>query len=248
MSHRIDIPVSVPESSVIVPNEVYTIAYHNLRASVSIDNWQYCTEFTAPIDTVRLEESIVVSDEWPRSHVLIGNALIEPNNHDIGEINFHYRRVLTEILPFVDRSASVVIGVRQCADIHTSCLLNTRIDTQKLLKLYPYLKKLPSGVVSMDIGLVMENEELLDCMSLFKFSADEYQKLCETETLHRDYNGLIDSVIRNDEDQNDLSSVSRAKVCVIPTGQMIMTGSLNRRAIIYAYHIVLQVVASCAVM
>ncbi len=250
---NIAIPITVPVSDIIVPEETYTIAYHDLRALVTIGNWKYCTELNTPIDLDKLDA--IIEKESPlvlnRVHTLVGrNVIIENNNHDIGEINFHYRRLISDvILPSiddpVDNKLTRVIGVRQCAGVIVKCRFNTRVDTKKLLHLYPYATMPSNGMVCLEVGLLMHYEELQDGMTMFKFSAQEYQNLCEAEALHRGYNEMLDKSIDNREDITDMSSVERAKVCILPTGDMYMTGTLNRRATINAVYNVMQAVASC---
>lgn len=249
MSRAINIPITVPESQIIVPHEEYKIRYSGIQAVVSIDSWYHCTEFSIPIDHERLKK--VLGDHKSNSdrfHVLSENALVERVNHDIADITFHYRNALTDLLPFMkqdETTTSSIIGVRQRADMHVLCSIDRPIEIEHILHLYPHAKRLNGVFVSLNMNEIMATKKLNDGLSLFKFSVDEYKKMCENESLHRDYNAMIPSVIKVIDDQDDLSSVPHVKVCIHHTGQIIMTGPLNRRSVITATYNLLQAIESC---
>lgn len=245
MTTRVFLPITEPESSTIVPHEEYNLVYHDLHAKVVIDNWQYCTQFNVPINHDKLNQIGVQNEK--RSHLFEGNALIEHNNHDVGEINLHYRRLISDLLESgcIDKRDALLIGERQCAGLYVTCLLNTSLNLKRFASLYPYVRRITNDAVSLEVSHLVDKEVLQDGMSMFKFSAQEYQKLCETEEKHRKYNGLIEPSIRNNEDANDMTSVSRAKVYISSSGRIVMTGTLNRRATINAAYNVLQAVACC---
>lgn len=252
---RINIPITVPESQVSLQNEQYNLTYENLRADISIDNWTYCTVFDAPIDHKRLVEAINRGggdNGDGRHHTLSSNALVEHKNHDMSEINFHYRHLLADIGAFIKREEEGrVVGVRQCANLFIVGTLNRCINLNHLVRRFPgYTKELPtSQTICLDIGSLIRKEGVnpRDALNSFMFSVDEYQKLCDNEMIHLSYNEMIDaSLIRIVEDMNDLSSTTHAKINFLPSGHMLLYGIANRRSAISVMYNVLRVVSpSC---
>jgi len=230
-------------------HETYTLCHHAIHATVIIDNWQYCTEFTTPIDAEKLCLLYPQrATERLRHHTLVDNILIEEHSHSIEAIGLHLRATLAELTPTNDTDQ---IGRRDCLDVHSTSLVNgQRINLNRLIELYPYAKPITIGrgdAVCVEMALLVENEELLDGTGVLKSSPTEYTRLCENEKAHRALDQLfigsrLELLHTNEQ---DVSSVERAKACILGTGKVIMTGPTNRRATINAHYNVLQMVASC---
>lgn len=247
-------PILIPvvATPALATHETYTLCHHAIRATVSIDNWQYCTEFTTPIDAEKLCLLYPQrATERLRHHTLVDNILIEEHSHSIEAIGRHLRATLAELSTITPKNDTAQIGRRDCLDVHSTSLVNgQRINLNRLIELYPYAKPITSGrgdAVCIDMALLMENEELLDGTSVLKFSPTEYTRLCENEKAHRAHDEfLIESRLELlHTNEQDVSTVERAKACILGTGQVIMTGPTNRRATINAHYNVLQMIASC---
>lgn len=250
---RINIPITVPESLVSLQNEQYSLTYENLHTDISIDNWTYCTVFDAPIDHVRLTEAINRGggdNGDGRHHTLSSNALVEHKNHDMSEINFHYRHLLADIEPFIKREGSVA-GVRQCANLFIVGTLNRCIDLKDIARRFPeHTKEISnSRTLCLDIGSLIRTKGInpRDALNAFIFSVEEYHKLCDNECIHLSYNEMIDaSLITIVEDMNDLSCTVHAKINFLPSGHMLLYGITNRRSAISVMYNLLRIVSpSC---
>lgn len=178
---------------------------------------------------------------------MIDNALVEHANHDIAQITLNYRLLLAALLKCmpVQQQSGVQpsLGTRQCADIHTTALLtNASVNIDSLFLHCPATTRTSTNSLMMQIGKASRHlPSTCDGLSLLKFSIREQQKLEHNEATHKRYNEQIDERIEIDEEMEETWSVDRSKVYIFTDGRMVMTGATNRRSVITAYSIVLQV-------
>lgn len=240
----IHIPISIPENKcVIVPKEEYIINYGNCKAKLRIDGWTYCTAFNVTFD----ESKIATTEKKNgRSHVLLGNNLLEFRQHDIADITFYYREILTELLSAVKESEiPEVLGTRGCGDMHINANLNKKIDINRLVFHCPVAQRLGKDAVLLQLCNLPKKFTPEDAISLFRFSVNEYEKLCQNESLHLEYDKRIDSRIKHDDIPSDTGSVFNSKVVITSNGNMHMTGVVNRRSMLVAFYNVLEVLNQC---
>lgn len=220
------------------------LCYNELKLSATFNNWIYCTELNGAVDT----------DQTPvnSKHGQVNRSVIvESGNHDIQSMIQEYNEILARVkVNFKpDEQTQSFMGIRRCADIVSSGQLNCFIDTLKMKAYFPYVRNLcGTGAIGVDLKDVMVNEEMVDGMTMFKFTPD-YNTLMVNIKNHEHCNTLIAPDIVNEEtvcdqkmNENELDSV---KAIILSSGQIIMNGNTNRISVIRAFYVLLQMIACC---
>lgn len=231
--------------------EQLLICYNELKLSATFNNWVYCTELNGVVDHCQIHAP-------SKYNTIHRNVIVESGNHDVHGMIRDYNETLVSVKANFkpDEQSQSIMGIRRCADIVSSGQLNCFIDTLKMKAYFPYVRNLcenvssggRAGAIGVDLKDVMANEEMVDGMTMFKFTSD-YNTLMVNIKNHEHCNTLISPEIINTETEYDQKmgehELDSVKAIILSSGQIIMNGNTNRISVVRAFYVLLQMIACC---